>query len=218
MPAISNGERHFPCRNEIKSGGRGEPERENRMKIYTGSGDRGKTSLFSGERLSKGSLRVEAYGALDELGSVLGMVASHLSGHPERIAELQRMQRLLLVSGSWIATTEESTLVDSLKPLTREHVREVEACIDRLNDRMPALTSFILPGGTTAAAAAHLARTVCRRAERHVVRFMEASDERLQGEELEMVLIFLNRLSDYCFVLARYCNHEAGIQDVFWKG
>jgi cob(I)alamin adenosyltransferase len=183
------------------------------MRIYTGGGDRGKTSLFSGERMSKAHARIEAYGEVDELNSVVGVLVGLLpEGQDELAAELQRIQGELFLVGARLATIPGSPSLDMLPPLTAEHTAELEQAIDRMQDCLPPLRSFILPGGSSAAAWAHVARTVCRRAERRVVRL--AGDE----AERDAVLVYLNRLSDYFFVLARTCNRLVGVPDVPWSG
>ena len=121
------------------------------MKIYTGGGDRGKTSLFSGERVNKSDLRVEAYGDVDELASLLGAL------------------------GAWLAVTPGSPASSELPSISQEHAKGLEAAIDRMEQELPALKDFILPGGHVSAAWAHVARAVCRRAERHVVRLSATS-------------------------------------------
>jgi cob(I)alamin adenosyltransferase len=186
------------------------------MKIYTGTGDRGTTSLFSGERVSKNHVRIEAYGDVDELNAVLGaLVATLPQGQAELAEEIQRLQSDLLHIGAWLATTPLSPSLDVLEKITAEQITRLELAIDRLEEDLPALRGFILPGGHISAAWAHVARTVCRRAERHVVRLSEESSE--NQATLGEVIVYLNRLSDYLFVLARYCNHMAGVPDTLWE-
>ncbi len=184
------------------------------MKVYTGSGDRGKTSLFSGERITKSDLRIEAYGDVDELNSVLGGL---IAGLPEPLAslrnELTQIQCDLLDVGAWLATTPGSAAEEMLTPFTPEKVFWLEAAIDRLDNTLPPLKGFILPGGHPASAQAHVARTVCRRAERHALVVQEAPGDVSYSE----ILTYLNRLSDYLFVLARYCNHQTGTAETLWE-
>ncbi len=186
------------------------------MKVYTGTGDGGKTSLFSGERIAKSDMRIEAYGDLDEVNSLIGAVAAALPvlAAAEAVrAELLQIQSDLLHAGAWLATLPGSSSAGRLKMLTADHSRRLETWMDAMQDRMPALNSFILPGGHPSSAWAHVARTVCRRAERRMVALArEAADD------LETTLVYVNRLSDYFFVLARYCNHLAGVEDVAWRG
>lgn len=180
------------------------------MNVYTRTGDGGQTSLFSGERVPKSHPRVEAYGDVDELNSVIGaLIAALPPDHPEW-PELQRIQANLFQVGAWLATTPGSAASARLTPFSTQHSQQLEQAIDRMNAELSPLTSFILPGGHPTAAWAHIARTVCRRAERHVLE-LGVSDEAFRP-----ILAFLNRLSDYLFVLARYCNHLAGTPDVRW--
>ena len=188
------------------------------MKIYTGTGDRGKTSLFSGERVLKNSPRIMAYGDLDELNSVIGAVAAALGGEPPALVdEIRSVQALLLAAGAWLATTPGAASARFLKPFTATPAETLEAAIDRMNEGLPELNRFILPGGHLSAAMAHVARTVCRRTERRVIDLMDRENgDAGPTETLRHILVFLNRLSDYLFVLARYCNHLAGQEDVPW--
>ena len=189
-----------------------------RIKIYTGSGDQGKTSLFSGERLPKDHDRVEAYGDVDELNSVLGVLVALLPGEStELIEDIQRIQSDLLKAGAWLATSPDSPARADLDEITEERVGALEMSIDRMEKSLPALREFILPGGHLSASWAHVARTVCRRAERSVVRLSERADDGERSGQLGGVLKFLNRLSDYLFVAARYCNQAVGVPDIPWK-
>jgi cob(I)alamin adenosyltransferase len=189
------------------------------MKIYTGTGDHGKTSLFSGERVSKSSLRIEAYGDLDELNSVVGaMAAAMAAGQPSLRDEFRGVQTLLMESGAWLATTPGSGSTRFLKPFTHEPAEMLEKAIDRMNESLPELKHFILPGGHLAAALAHLARTVCRRTERRVIQLVEQEGSQAGATDtMQHILVFLNRLSDYLFVVARTLNHVYGQGDVVWK-
>ena len=188
-----------------------------KSRIYTGTGDRGKTSLFSGERVPKSIERVEAYGDVDELNSFLGVLVAAL---PEKTSgvreEMMQIQSDLLHIGAWLSTTPQSPSSASLIEITDRHITRLEAAIDRLEGELPTLRNFIIPGGHPSSAWAHVARTVCRRAERHVVRLsLDAPDA--HNETLIGVIGFLNRLSDYLFVLARYCNRVMGVADTLWK-
>ncbi len=190
------------------------------MKIYTGTGDRGKTSLFSGERVSKSNPRIEAYGDLDELNSVIGAVAAAIDPEPHGLKdELKRVQTQLLEAGAWLATTPGAASVRFLTPFTAQPAEALEAAIDRMNADLPELKHFILPGGHLSASLAHMARTVCRRTERRVIDLVEQEDGASGATGTMMhILVFLNRLSDYLFVVARFCNHIQGQADVLWKG
>ncbi len=188
------------------------------MKVYTGTGDQGITSLFSGERVAKSHTRIEANGDVDELNSVLGVLEATLSTELAHLgAEIQRIQSHLLHLGAWLATTPDSPSVELLAEIDAQAALALERAIDRMVEPLPALAGFILPGGRMAAAWAHVARTVCRRAERHVVRLLEESNEGKAGEELRKAVVYLNRLSDYLFVLARYCNWLGHVPDVAWN-
>ena len=189
------------------------------MKVYTGTGDGGKTSLFSGERIVKSHARIEAYGDVDELNAVVGSLAAVLPQHPDAQDlkdQLAQIQCDLFSVGALLATSLESPSAAHLKPMTREHYQRLEYQIDAIQPLLTELNAFILPGGHPSAAWAHMARTVCRRVERRVVRL--ASTQELIDAGRQGMMIYLNRLSDYFFVLARYCNHLAGVEDEIWRG
>ena len=188
------------------------------MKIYTGTGDRGKTSLFSGERVAKTNDRIEAYGDLDELNSIIGaLIASLPADCDDLIIELQQIQSDIFMISAWLATTANSPAIDSLDKIHEKQIHFLEKSIDRLEDQLPDLKNFILPGGHISAAWAHVARSVCRRTERHAVRVLRESDADRSTAELKKALVYLNRLSDYLFVLARECNRLNGLSDITWK-
>jgi len=185
------------------------------MKIYTGTGDHGKTSLFSGERISKGNPRIDAYGDVDELNSVLGALAATAPDDPPAICkEIEEIQSMLFRLGAWLATLPESPTMDVLEEIPEEEWKALETAIDRMEADLPPLNGFILPGGHVSAAWAHVARTVCRRAERKIVLLADTMGD---PNPLQPVLVYMNRLSDYLFVLARYCNFLTGVADVPWK-
>lgn len=187
------------------------------MKIYTGTGDRGKTSLFSGERVSKASHRIEAYGDLDELNSVIGaLVASLPPGHTDLVEELENIQSDLFDISALLATTPDSPTLNQLKGFSRDPFNVLEQAIDARQKALPELKGFILPGGHLTAAWSHIARTVCRRTERHLVSFLESSFQGEIPDQYHNTQIYLNRLSDYLFVIARYCNHLQGTSDKLW--
>jgi cob(I)alamin adenosyltransferase len=191
---------------------------EKKIKIYTGGGDRGRTSLFSGERVSKSHQRVEAYGDVDELNSVLGALVAVLpQEQSELIAEIRRIQSDLMYVGAWLSTTPDSPSLAGLNKITDAHSRALEAAIDRMEEKLPELKGFVLPGGHISAAWAHVARTVCRRAERQVVRLFAEPGQGQAPSQLGGVLVYLNRLSDYLFVLARHCNWVLGIPEILWR-
>jgi cob(I)alamin adenosyltransferase len=188
------------------------------MKIYTGSGDRGKTSLFSGERVPKDNERIEAYGDLDELNSVIGaLIATLPREFGDLHQELQKIQSDLFHIGAWLATSPGAPAAAALQPLDPAGAVSLERFIDRLDAALPPLTGFILPGGTPPAAWAHVARTVCRRAERRVVRLSSDMPQPESAMQLDRAIVYLNRLSDYFFVLARHLNRLQGIEDTLWK-
>ncbi|MBZ0279098.1 MAG: cob(I)yrinic acid a,c-diamide adenosyltransferase [Anaerolineae bacterium] len=180
------------------------------MKIYTKTGDDGTTSLFSGGRVSKTHLRVEAYGTVDELNSVIGVARAH-QPHPQTDEWLAQVQRQLFNLGADLATPLD-VKADWITRMDADTVTWLETAIDQMTAELPALTSFILPGGSLAAAQLHVARTVCRRAERIVVA--------LQSHEPlgDHVLLYLNRLSDFLFTLARWENLKAGMSEHTWSG
>ena len=188
------------------------------MKVYTGSGDRGKTSLFSGERVSKASERIEAYGDLDELNSIIGaLVATLPPEHMDLVDELEHIQSILFDISALLATTPDSPAMDQLTIFSREQFDILEKAIDARQNKLPELKGFILPGGHLTAAWSHLARTVCRRTERHLVSLLEKSFQGEIPDQYRNAQIYLNRLSDYLFVIARYCNHLLGTPEKLWK-
>lgn len=182
------------------------------MKIYTRTGDHGETALFGGGRVSKDHPRVAAYGAVDELNSVLGWALNEIAPGPtaERLA---RVQHDLFTLGAELATppARERRRRPDTPPLPAARVAEMERWMDEMDAELPPLDRFVLPGGARGAAALHVARTVCRRAERAVVSLAaaEAVDD--------VVLTYLNRLSDLLFVCARMENARAGRPDVPWE-
>ena len=181
------------------------------MKIYTRTGDQGTTGLFGGDRVAKCHQRLEAYGTLDELNSVLGILALNLAPELEAHGPLQLIQRDLFALGAVLATPPNRA--DQLgQRLTHPTwpIPAMETDIDRLAALAPAMTHFVLPGGCAGSAHSHWARTVCRRAEREVVAF--SASEPLPSE----VVVYLNRLSDWLFALARAANAQAGVEDVKW--
>jgi cob(I)alamin adenosyltransferase len=182
------------------------------VKIYTRRGDGGQTDLFGGERVAKDHRRVEAYGAVDELNAVLG-VAAAASAHEDLRDACQRIQGELFGLGAHLATPDPAHREKYRVPAPRDQdVAALEAVIDRLERELAPLSTFVLPGGTPAAAAFHQARTVCRRAERAVVAL--AREEALDP----VALRYLNRLSDLLFVMARAENQRSGQPDVPWSG
>lgn len=178
------------------------------MKIYTKKGDKGTTSLFGGASIGKNSMRIHAYGTVDELNSVLGIVLTHpLSDKGSAI--LKELQNQLFVLGADLATLpSKKTKIDRIGS---KEIEQLEHWIDELDEQLPALTAFILPGGAPAGATLHQARTVCRRAERHAVSL------KTENPVSDDVIIYLNRLSDLLFVMARFENRHAGEPETQWK-
>jgi len=192
--------------------------KEKLMKIYTGTGDLGKTSLFSGERLSKANHRIEAYGDVDELASVIGALAASLgTEQKELIEQLHQIQSDLFSLGSRLATTPDSPSASLLDEFSDKPSLHLEQTMERMKVNLAPLKGFILPGGTLSSAWAHIARTICRRTERHVIQCIEIDDKFLDSQNRRSIITYLNRLSDYFFVFARYLNHLSGIQDQLWK-
>jgi cob(I)alamin adenosyltransferase len=186
------------------------------MNANVGSGDRGMTSLLSGERVPKTHPRVEACGDLDELASVLGACAASLAADSEELRrEIQGIQGMLLHIGASLATSDDSPTAGMLRGLGADDIRGLERAIERREAGLPPLQGFILPGGHPSAAWAHVARTVCRRAER---RALAIPADRGENGRLAFILAWLNRLSSYLFVLARLCNSEHGVRETTWKG
>jgi cob(I)alamin adenosyltransferase len=197
------------------------------MKIYTQTGDRGKTSMLSGERVAKDHVRIDAYGEIDELNAGIGILIAFLEPGADRPAadqvdqvkdQLLGIQSDLFVTGAWLAATPDSEARKRLAPLTETHTQAIESFIDAMQAQLPELKSFILPGGHVAAAWAHLVRTVCRRVERAVVHLDRTQDQQESGrDDLKPVVAYINRLSDYFFVLARYLNQKAEVADLIWR-
>ena len=238
------------------------------MKMSRGTGDKGETSLFGGERVGKGHARIEACGDVDELNCVLGVLIANLpEGQTELEEEVRAIQSDLMHLGALLATTSVTKISASVEEIVEQRTVFLEKATDSLDESLPKLTGFILPGGHVSGGWAHVARTVCRRAERRVVRLFDGAggdhdggprpDESQFGEvptgeghpgggqagkghagegragdglpgagnavddpagrALRKAAVYLNRLSDYLFVLARYCNRLAGVQDVPWR-
>ena len=178
-------------------------------RIYTKTGDEGMTGLGGGQRVPKDSRRVETFGTVDELNSQIGLALS--AGLCERLAaELPRIQNELFDLGADLATPAASQALHPVPTVEARHIEQLEALIDEFNDVVGPLANFLLPGGAPGAAQLHVARTVCRRAERQATAL--ARDEPIGGT----VLPYLNRLSDALFVMARYENHERGVAEPLW--
>jgi cob(I)alamin adenosyltransferase len=181
------------------------------VKIYTKAGDEGMTGLLANRRVSKDDPRIEAYGTIDELNAALGVArAQGLAG--EFDALVGQLQEELFVVGSALADPNEGGPFHAA--ITPEHARRLEEQIDALEAKLVPLSQFILPGGLPPAAHIHLARTICRRAERLVVKLARQPGEAVAPA----VVVYLNRLGDLLFVLARAVNHGAGVADIPWRG
>lgn len=177
--------------------------------IYTRTGDKGKTSLVGGTRVSKTDLRLEAYGTVDELSSHLGLLISKMSQSAEKNL-LYFVQNKLFSVGSYLATDSSHTVIQEASLLSSQDIERLELAIDRVDSQIPPLNNFVLPGGGEPAAIAHICRTVCRRAERRIYAVAE------QYKVDPNIFAFINRLSDYLFVLARFCNVGNGEKEIFW--
>ena len=179
-------------------------------KVYTRTGDKGQTSIIGGIRVSKASERLEAYGTVDELSSHLGLLAAMLS-EGEYYDMIIRIQNNLFNVCTNLATDQSQTpLYDSAK-LADGEIELLEKEVDRMMKSLPERQGFVLPGGTTIAAQAHICRTVCRRAERRIAALAEVA---LTGDEIQQ---YVNRLSDYLFVLAKKINFNAGTSEIVWQ-
>lgn len=178
------------------------------MKIYTKTGDKGQTSLFGGKRILKDNLRIEAYGTVDELNAFTGLLHDQCP-YDEVKVSLSAIQNLLFNMGSVLATDPEKKF--DLPGIKTNHIEELEKRMDAMDETLPALQNFILPSGHPLVSAAHVCRTVCRRAERRLVSLSQESTVD------EISIVYLNRLSDYFFVLARYLGQKAGATEIIWK-
>jgi cob(I)alamin adenosyltransferase len=174
------------------------------VKIYTRTGDSGETSLFGGTRVSKNDPRIEAYGTVDELNAFIGAARTCWPSSPID-PQLESVQSDLFEIGAQLSSPGSSRFAG----VDESRIIALENSIDEMESELPPLTSFILPGGSPAAAQLHMARTVCRRAERLIVA--------LSDESTKTTLIYLNRLSDYLFVAARFANKRNGVEDVIWR-
>lgn len=179
------------------------------MKIYTKTGDSGKTSLIEGTRLSKAHERIEAYGTVDELNSFLGLLADQEACQNYRPG-LKQIQDKLFVIGANLAS-DPSRTTDRIPPVKEADIKGLETAMDEMDAVLPELRHFVLPGGHPAVSLAHVARTICRRAERGVIRLGE------HEEVPELLVPFLNRLSDFFFVLSRKICYDLGLEEHKWQ-
>ena len=180
------------------------------MKIYTKTGDKGLTSLIGGTRVPKSSLRIDSYGTVDELNSYIGLLRDQEVNAPRRDI-LKEIQDRLFTIGSHLATDPDKDVHQRIPDLHVEDVNRLETEMDRMNEGLAPLREFILPGGHPAVSFGHVARCVCRRTERLVIHLREESPVE------DLVVMYLNRLSDYLFVLSRAMAHDLGVTEVTWK-
>ncbi len=181
------------------------------IKIYTKTGDKGTTSLIGGTKVSKSHIRIESYGTVDELNSWIGVVCDHTDDVKSKDT-LKEIQDRLFTIGSSLACDPDKEPKLKIPDLHERDIEFLENEIDRMNESLPEMRSFLLPGGAAAVSFAHVARCVCRRAERICVAMLE---NKLEVEQL--VIKYLNRLSDYLFVLSRYISHLLNAGEVEWK-
>lgn len=179
--------------------------------LYTRTGDSGTTSLIGGIRIAKDSARLEAYGTVDEFSATLGCVLACDACRGEIREQLLQIQNMLFNVGCYLATppSEQSSAMSC--GLDEAHISFVEKWIDDLDANTPPIRAFVLPGGSKAAAFSHVARTVCRRAERRIISLAAFEDVD------PSVIVYFNRLSDYLFILSRHFNHLEGIEEIIWK-
>ncbi len=187
------------------------------MKIYTKTGDKGTTSLIGGTKVPKSHLRIEAYGTVDELNSYIGLCKDLLTDAQGQKILLEVQDRLFTI-GSSLACDPIKEPKMRIPDLIETDVELLEKEIDRMNEVIPPMKNFILPGGHTTLSHLHIARCVCRRAERCCVRLELVTDPGGESPEVEEIIIkYLNRLSDYLFVLSRYTGHQANVNEIPWK-
>ena len=178
--------------------------------IYTRTGDGIETSIIGGDRIPKYSLRLEAYGTVDELSSFIGNLVADDSVIDEQRVDLIKVQNMLFNIGGYLATPP-SIRKPEVPGLSQDNIAEMEAWIDTMDEQLPKLNNFIIPGGCKASAKANMARTVCRRAERRILQL--ASEEVINP----LVMAYINRLSDYLFVIGRYLNKFANFEEITWQ-
>lgn len=180
-----------------------------KSKIYTKTGDKGTTSLVGGKRVSKAHIRLEAYGTTDELNSFVGFLIEQIEEEHD-LKILSFIQHKLFTVGSYLATETEAIPPKAASIITEKEISLIEEEMDRMDDELPQLNQFVLPGGSESAARAHICRTVCRRAERCIYRVKE------EFTIDDQILTFINRLSDYFFLLARKESYKKG-KEIFWN-
>ncbi len=178
--------------------------------IYTCTGDAGTTSLVGGKRVKKNCCRIEAYGSVDELNSALGLLVAMPDVKEEHRALINIVQNKLFNIGAYLATDNDGGEILPARGLSDSDIARIEQAIDEIDLQLPQLRSFVLPGGSQSAAAAHVCRTSCRRAERRIIDLAETAHVD------PAVLKYINRLSDFLFVFARFCNINNDIDEIFW--
>lgn len=179
--------------------------------LYTRTGDKGTTSLVGGKRIEKDNDRLEAYGTIDELSSFLGAISADADCPQEQASQIERIQNLLFNIGAYLATEPGPDSPKQVAGLSEDDLRQMEGWIDDLDEKTPPINAFILPGGTPLSATTHIARAVCRRAERRIITL--ASKEYVDP----LLVSYINRMSDYLFILARFFNFNSGRQEITWK-
>ncbi len=179
-------------------------------KIYTKTGDKGETSLIGGTRVPKYHQRIEAYGTLDELNSYIGLIRD-LINQPTLSEELLSIERCLFIAESQLATDTNATITKALPEIAESDIELLENAIDKMNESLKPLQNFILPGGHPISSHCHIARCICRRAERITIQLSTSN------EVAPLVIKYINRLSDYLFVLARFILNQYGIPEIEWK-
>lgn len=177
-------------------------------KVYTKTGDKGETGLIGNTRVLKNSVRITSYGDLDELNSYIGLCRSLLIKYPQLQTDLKQIQNKIFSIGSLIACDQEEYL-SALSKITENDIQFIELKIDQMDEKLPPLKNFILPGATELSSYLHIARSICRRSERSIIPILKEIDAN--------IIIYINRLSDYFFTLARYYNHCEGVEESIWK-
>lgn len=177
-----------------------------KIKVYTKTGDNGTTGLFSGERVPKHHIRIKAYGTIDELNCWIGLIRSQ-DIKKEQGKELIKIQKNLMLIGSELANESSDLTIDLIQ---KDDVKDIELWIDRMTDELPALRNFVIPGGHSCVANTHLARCVCRRAERFITELNDTSKTN------PVIIFYINRLSDYLFTLSRKFAHDFNVEEIKW--
>lgn len=181
-----------------------------KSKVYTCTGDTGATSLVGGMRVKKTDIRIEAYGSVDELNANIGVLVAIPNLQPEYVDLLRRVQNKLFNIGAYLATPNPDNAITQCPGLSHDDIERIEKCIDEMDIQLPPLTNFVLPGGTHRSAVAHVCRTMCRRCERRIVALADTTYVDPN------VLKFVNRLSDFLFVFARFNNVANQFDEIFW--